>query len=415
MTVSHVFAALAAGLALCASTTARAGDLEVFHYWDLAGDARAIAFLKATLTQEGDTWRDFAVAGGGTGMALTLLKSRVAAGNPPTAAQMKAPAIAAWAQAGHLANLDDIARAGQWDKVLPEAISARMKYNGHYVAVPVDLHRNNWLWINARVLKASRAKAPTTWDEFFRTAEAMKRAGFIAVAHGEQPWEDLRLFENVVIGLAGADFYRKALVQLDTAALSSPAMERALATFRRIKSYTGRSTYQNDWIQASAMLTSGKAGMQFMGDWNKPVLMEARKTSDFEFECLPVPGATDAFVFDVDSFVMFKVQGEAKLGAQRHLAAALLRPDIQERFNLYKGALPVRSDVDLGRYDRCATASRAAFQQAARSGVLVPSINMAQPPPVEDAMRAFISDFWRDDRVTAATTIARLKALAASR
>jgi glucose/mannose transport system substrate-binding protein len=415
MTVSHVIAALTASLALCASTTASAGELEVFHYWDLAGDARAIAFLKATLTQQGDEWRDFAVAGGGNGMALALLKSRVAAGNPPTAAQMKAPAIGAWAQAGYLANLDDIARAGQWDKILPEVIGARMKYQGHWVAVPVDIHRNNWLWINARVLKASRAKAPTTWDEFFQTAEAMKRAGFVAVAHGEQPWEDLRLFESVVIGLNGADFYRKALVRLDPAALSDAAMARALSTFRRIKSYTDRSTLQRDWIEASGMLTGGKAGMQFMGDWNKPVLMEARTTSNFDFECVPVPGATDAFVFDVDSFVMFKVKGEAKLSAQRHLATAILRPDVQERFNLYKGALPVRLGVDLGRYDRCAHAAKAAFQKAAQTDALVPSINMSLPPPVEEAMRVIISDFWRDDRVTPATTIARLKALAAGR
>lgn len=412
MTVLRVFAALAACLALCPAPTARAGELEVFHSWNLAGDARAIAFLKATLTQQGDTWRDFAVAGGGNGTALTQLKSRVAAGNPPTAAQMKAPAIAAWAQAGQLADLDDIARSGQWDQVIPEVISARMKYKGHYVAVPVNIHRDNWLWINSRVLKASRARTPTTWDEFFRTAEQMKRAGFIAVAHGGQPREDLRLFESVVVGLSGAEFYRKALVQLDRAALSSAAMARALATFRRIKSYTDRSHYRSDWIQASAMLTGDKAGMQFMGDWNKPVLMDARKTANFEFECVPVPGATGAFVFDVDSFVMFKVKGEAKLSAQRHLASALLRPEIQERLNLYKGALPVRSDVDLGRYDGCATSSKAAFLQALQTDTLVPSINMSLPPPVEEAMRDIISDFWRDDRVTPSATIARLKALA---
>jgi glucose/mannose transport system substrate-binding protein len=414
-TVSRLFSALAACLALCAPADARAGELEVFHYWDLAGDARAIAYLKTTLTQQGHEWRDFAVAGGGNGMALALLKSRVASGNPPTAAQMKAPAVGAWAQAGQLANLDAIARSEQWDKILPEPISSRMKYKGHYVAVPVDIHRNNWLWINSRILKAAHARAPATWDEFFQAAESMKRAGFIAVAHGEQPWEDLRLFENVVIGSSGAAFYRRALIQLDPAALADGEMTRALLTFRRIKSYTDRSNRQRDWIQASGLLTSGKAGMQFMGDWNKPVLMAAQASSNFEFECVPVPGATGAFVFDVDSFVLFKVAGDARRKAQRDFAATILRPDVQEQFNLYKGSIPVRLGVDLGRYDRCATSSRAAFQQASQHNVLVPSINMSLPPPVEDAMRVIISDFWRDDRVTPAMTIARLTALARGR
>jgi glucose/mannose transport system substrate-binding protein len=406
---------LAAGLALHGAGQAHAGELEVFHYWDLAGDARAIAMLRSTLTQQGHAWRDFAVAGGGNGQALSLLKSRVISGNPPTAAQMKAPAAGAWARAGQIAYLDDIARTENWDAILPEAIRSHMKHNGHYVAVPVEIHRNNWLWINSSVLKTARAKAPTTWDEFFQTAEAMKRAGFTAVAHGDQSWEDLRLFESVVVGQAGPAFYRQSLIELDREALSDPRMEQALLTLRRIKSYTDQSNRQQDWIQASDALVSGRAGMQFMGDWNKPVLMNAQKTSSFRFECVPVPGATEAFVFDTDSFVLFKLKGQATLKAQRDFAATILRPDVQEQFSLEKGSIPVRLGVSLARYDRCAHASKAAYERAARTDVLAPSLSMALAPRMEEAMRVIISDFWRDGRITPRQTIARLKALARRR
>jgi glucose/mannose transport system substrate-binding protein len=411
----HAFLAMAAGLALCASAPSRADELEVAHYWDVAGEAKAIAFLRSTFTRQGYEWRDFAVAGGGNGLALSLLKSRVASGNPPAAAQVKASAIGQWAQTGQLADLDDIAKAQGWDTLLPGVVSSRMKYQGHYVAVPVNIHRNNWLWINSSVLKRVHARIPTTWDEFFEAAELMKRAGIVAVAHSGQPWENQWLFESVVIGTGGTDFYRKAMVQLDPAALGGAEMERALQVFRRIKSYTDHSSQQRDWLQASGMLVSGQAGMEIMGDWNKPVLMAAQKTSDFEFECVPVPGTAKAFVFDTDSFVMFKEKAATKLKAQWVFATTILRPDVQEGFNLEKGSIPVRLGIDLGRYDRCARASKSAFQQAAQANTLLPSISMAQGPAVEQAIRSVISDYWRDDRITPHMAITRLVALARRR
>jgi glucose/mannose transport system substrate-binding protein len=402
----------AAAFALSVSTPSQADELEVAHYWDLAGDAKAVAFLKSTLMRQGYEWKDFAVAGGGNGLALSLLRARVASGNPPAAAQVKASALRQWAETGKLAVLDDIANSQGWDSLLPKAVSSLMKYQGHYLAVPINIHRNNWLWINSSVLKRIHAKAPTTWDEFFEVAELMKRAGFVAVAHSWQPWEVQWLFENVVIGTGGADFYRKALIQLDPAALGSIEMERALLTSRRIKSYTVRPTQQWDWIQASGMLVSGKAGMSIMGDWNKPVLMAAHKTSGFEFECVPVPGTAKAFVFDTDSFVLFKETDARRVKAQRVFATTILRSDVQEGFNLEKGSIPVRLGADLGRYDDCAKSSRIAFQQAAQAGTLVPSISMAQRPAVEEAIRAVVSDFWRDDSMTTNMAMARLVALA---
>lgn len=409
------FVSAAAGSALGMTTLSRADELEVAHYWDAAGDARAVGFLKSMMARQGYEWKDFAVAGGGNGLALSLLKSRVASGNPPAAAQAKASVLRQWAQAGQLAILDDIANSQRWDTLLPEAVSSRMKYQGHYVAVPVNIHRNNWLWINSSVLKRIHAKPPTTWDEFFEVAELMKRAGVVAVAHSWQPWETQWLFENVVIGTGGAEFYRKALVELDPVALGASEMERALLILRRIQSYTHHSTRQQDWLQASEMLVNGKAGMEFMGDWNKPVLLAAQKTSNFEFECIPVPGTAKAFVFDIDSFVMFKEKQPHKVKAQRVFATTILRSDVQEQFNLEKGSIPVRLGIDLGRFDRCAKASRTAFQQAAQANTLVPSISMAQAPEVEEAIRSVVSDYWRDDSITPRVAMTRLVALARGR
>lgn len=399
----------------CFTAAVHAGEIEVLHYWDVGDDAKAAEVLKLTLRRQGHTWKDFAVAANGNGFPIYLLRSRVLAGNPPSAAQIKMPVVQQWAREGDLANMDEVARAEHWDAILPKAVSDAMKYKGSYVAVPINVHRINWLWINMRVLKQAGARVPTTWDEFFTAAESMKRAGYIAVAHGGQPWQDFVLFESVALGVGGVDFYRKAFVALDPDVLAGPVMERVLQTFRRIKAYTDSTASGRDWILASSSLAKGEAGMQLMGDWAKPVFLEAQNNGGLEFACVPAPGTTKAFSFAVDSFAMFKIDSASKIQAQKDFASDLLSPAVQEEFNLDKGSIPVRLGVNMDKFDRCAKLSGAAFQSAARANTLVPSISMSVPPAVEDAMREAISAYWRDDRITARATMERLAAAARRR
>ena len=60
------------------------------------------------------------MAGGGGENATTVLKSRAISGNPPGAAQLKGPSIAEWGELGFLADIDDVAAAGEWDALLPQ-------------------------------------------------------------------------------------------------------------------------------------------------------------------------------------------------------------------------------------------------------------------------------------------------------
>ncbi len=416
-TTALAAAAFAAAILAISPGAARAGELEVLHWWTSGGEAKAAAALKATMQQKGHTWKDFAVAGGGGDAAMTVLKSRVVSGNPPAAAQIKGPALQEWAAEDVLVPLDDVAATGHWDTLLPKVVADGMKYHGHYIAAPVNVHRVNWLWINPAALKKAGAKVPTNWDEFFATAEALKKAGLVPVARGGQGWQDFTTFESVVLGQQGAAFYAQALVKLDPAALAGPQMLKSLETFKRVKAYTDRNANGRDWNLATAMVIRGEAGMQLMGDWAKGEIVAAGKVPGQDVLCAPAPGSAAAFTYNIDSFAFFKQKSAANAQAQKDLATAILSPSFQELFNLAKGSIPVRPDVKLDKFDACARASAQDFAAASRAGTLVPSIahDMAVAPATQGALKDVVSQFWSDDRMTATDAQKRLVAAAKTR
>ena len=406
-------AAVAVGLA--AAMSASAGEVEVLHYWTSGGEAKSAAELKKIMQSKGHTWRDFAVAGGGGDSAMTVLKSRVISGNPPSAAQTKGPAIQEWASEGVLANMDTLAKAEKWDDLLPKVVADVMKYKGAYVAAPVNVHRVNWMWGSSEALKkAGVAAMPKTWDEFFAAADKLKAAGLVPVAHGGQNWQDFTTFESVVLGVGGPKFYQDALVKLDDKAINSDTMKKSLETFRRIKGYTDPGAPGRDWNLATAMLIQGKAGFQLMGDWAKGEFLAAGKAPGKDFLCAAAPGSANAFTFNVDSFILFKLKDAAAQKAQSDLASAIMSPAFQEVFNLNKGSIPVRAGQPMDKFDDCAKASAKDFVDTAKSGGLVPSAahGMAIAPATEGAIKDVVSQFWNDDKVSVADAMKKIAAAA---
>jgi glucose/mannose transport system substrate-binding protein len=401
-----------------AATGATAGEVEVLHYWTSGGEAKSVAELKKIMQAKGHVWKDFAVAGGGGDNAATVLKSRVVSGNPPAAAQIKGPAIQEWANEGVLANLDATAKAEQWDSLLPGVVANVMKSKGHYVAAPVNVHRVNWMWANSAVLKqAGVTSAPTTWDEFFAAADKVKKAGLIAVAHGGQNWQDFTTFESVVLGVGGAKFYQDALVKLDQKALTSATMTKSLETFRKIKGYTDAASPGRDWNLATAMVINGKAAFQFMGDWAKGEFSAAGKVPGKDYVCAAAPGTANAYTFNVDSFAMFKLKDAGAQQAQADLAASIMGTQFQEVFNLNKGSIPVRLNMNMDKFDDCAKLSSKDFVNTAKSGGLVPSVahGMAIAPAAEGAIKDAVSQFWNDDKISVADGVKNIAKAAATK
>jgi glucose/mannose transport system substrate-binding protein len=398
-------------LSLLSYTQSWAGEVEVLHFWTSPGEAKSVTELKAHMAARGHTWKDFAVVGGGGQNAMTVLRQRVLAGNPPASVSIKGPAIQEWAQLNSFANLDAMATFEKWDAVLPKAVQETVKYNGRYVAVPVNIHRVNWMWSNAEVLKKSDVKKiPSTFEEFFIAAEKIKAAGYIPIAHGSQAWQDFTLFESVVLGVSGVDFYKRAFIELEPSALVSPVMRKSLDTYRRLKSYTDEKSKGRDWNAATDMVIKGKAGFQFMGDWAKGEFVVAGQRPGQEFSCSAAPGTAAIFSYVIDTFAMFQLKSWEAQKAQGYLAYVLLGKEFQESFNLRKGSIPARKDISVDKFDDCAKTSRADFLSAEKTNSLVPSVavDMAVATTIQAALRTTISDFWNNDSMTTTDAMDKL-------
>ncbi|PDT83507.1 sugar ABC transporter substrate-binding protein [Sinorhizobium sp. BJ1] len=375
-----------AALMLAATAARAAENVEVLHWWTSGGEAAALDVLKKDLEGKGITWTDMPVAGGGGTEAMTVLRARVTSGNAPTAVQMLGFDILDWAKEGALGNLDDIAAKEGWDKVIPTALQQFSKYDGHWIAAPVNVHSTNWVWINKAALDKAGGKEPANWDELIALLDKFKEQGITPVAHGGQPWQDATIFDAVVLSL-GNDFYKQAFIDLDPAALGGDKMKEAFDRMTKLRSYVDDNFSGRDWNLASAMVIENKAGLQFMGDWAKGEFLKAKKVPGTDFVCMRFPGTQGSVTFNSDQFAMFKVSDE-KVPAQLQMASAIESPTFQSAFNVVKGSVPARTDVPDTDFDACGKKGIKDLAEANASGTLMGSMahGHANPASVKNAI-----------------------------
>jgi glucose/mannose transport system substrate-binding protein len=403
--------ALCAGALFCSTLPAGAEELEVLHYWTSGGESRAVNVLKEEIEQQGHVWKDSAIAGGGGQNAMTVLKTRAIAGDPPAVVQMRGPAVQDWASQGMLVELDSI--AGDWSKALPPAVDEVMKYDGHYYAAPHWIHRVNWMWINKHILDEVGGQVPTSWDEWFALADKMEAAGYIAYAHGDTPYEDGVFFEGVVQSM-GADFYRQAILEGDPDALNSPTMVEVFDIIRRAQQYFDDGVQGRSWNLAAAMVIEGKAGMHFMGDWEKGEWTAAGKVPGVDYICAPRPGTEGIFTFIADTFVFFKQHGEPASDGQLALASLIVSPEYQEQAAKFKGSIPALTTASLDGFDECAQKSAADMKATSASGGLMPAQNQGTTEAVLGAIRDVVVRFMNSDQDSASAAAALAQAVQAA-
>ena len=362
-------------------------SVEVLHFWTSGGEAAALNVLKSNLDKQGIKWNDMPVSGGGGEQAMTTLRARVTSGNPPAAVMLMGYDLTDWAKQGMLTDLSPLAKKENWDKSVPSAVQRFTKYDGKWVAAPLAIHSINWVWANKDVLAKSGVTGELkTWDEFIGAAEKVQKAGYVALAHGGQPWQEATVFDSVVLATGGADFYRKALIELDPKFLGSATMEKVFTRMGQLRKLVDKDFSGRDWNVASGMVISGKAGFQIMGDWAKGEFSNAKKEPGKDYSCFPLPGTQGSVSFLSNQFAMFKVAAD-KAESQNAMASASFDPKVQSNFNVLKGSIPARTDVSDTDFDICGKLAIKELSTASKNNTLVGSMahGHAAPTAIKNA------------------------------
>jgi glucose/mannose transport system substrate-binding protein len=344
-------AAFAATVAFAAP--AAATDLEVTHWWTSGGEAAAVAELAKAFDATGNKWVDGAIAGSG-GTARPIMISRITGGDPMAATQFNHGRQAEeLVQSGLMRDLTDIAEKEGWkDIVRPSSLLDSCTLDGKIYCVPVNIHSQQWLWLSNAAFEKAGVPVPTNWNEYVAAAPALEKAGITPLALGQQPWQASLAFQVLVVALGGTDLYNKVYGDKDADAAAGPEMATVFKAADDARRMAKGSNVQ-DWNQATNLVISGQAAGQIMGDWAQGEFAVAGKVAGTDYSCLPGLGVNEVIQTGGDAFYFPVLKDAEKSAAQDVLASTMLAPATQVAFNLKKGSLPVRGDVDITAANDC--------------------------------------------------------------
>ena len=348
-------AALAA--TLLGSTAAYAVDLEVTHWWTSAGESAAVAeFARVFEEQTGNHWVDSALSGSGTG-ANPVIISRIIGGNPPGATQMNTGRDAEeLIQAGLMRDLTPIAdEIGLWDFYADKSLLDPCMYEGKIYCFPVNIHSWDWLWLSTKAYETIGEPVPTNWNEYVASFPKLAEAGIIefGLASG---WPIAG-----VPGVLQADVGSKELVnqifrEKSVDAVHGEDFKRFAQALDDLRNVIEPDELVPNFSDVGVQLLKGEAAGNIHGDWLQADLQVAGGVAGESYECLPALGLGDQLSGGGDSFFFPKLPegtDQAVLDAQTELAKVVVGKEAQLAFNLKKGSMPIRTDIDLSQANPC--------------------------------------------------------------
>jgi glucose/mannose transport system substrate-binding protein len=384
---------LAGASVLALTASAQAAELEVTHWWTSGGEAAAVAEFAKAFDATGNKWVDGAIAGGG-GTARPIMISRITGGDPMAATQFNHGQQALeLVEAGLMLDLTDVAEAEGWkDVIFPQSLLDSCTVDGRIYCAPVNIHSPEWLWLSNKAFEDAGVPVPTNWDEFVAAAPALEAAGKIPLALGNQPWQSNLAFGAMTIAVAGLDTWKQVNVEKDMDAAAGPEMAKVFQAAADARKLAAKSTVQ-DWNQATNLVITGDAGGQIMGDWAQGEFAVAGKVAGQDYTCLPGLGVNAYLSTGGDAFYFPKIDDPEIEKAQKELAAMMVSKEAQVAFNLKKGSLPIRGDVDLAAANDCMKKGL----EILASGNLVPTGDMVWSPDIVKQNEDLMVEFWKTD------------------
>jgi len=387
----------------------------VFHWWTSPSELAAVRALVAAFDKKHPGTAVNAVAadshGGGARM-FAVIRAAAAGKTPPDAFQVHAGApLRPYFDAGLLNPIDRVWTDEGLEKVVPPIVQSMSQIDGHFYALPMNVHRNNLLWYSKPLLDKHKIEpgALTTWEALFDAAEKLEAGGVKHPLQLGEAWTASIAFESILASL-GIDGYEDWI----NGKVTSADDPRLLAAFGILKTYLSHANpdaAKTGWDAAIQRVIRREAAFCMMGDWANGEFRLANQTYGKEYGAVPVPGAKGLYAATIDGFA--QTRGRAVSATSDRWMRVAASREGQDAFNAAKGSIPARTDADSSGYDPYQRAALADFKAAK---VIYPNLQGSTHDAFKVGLDKVMADFLADrDVKKAAAAVAAAAARSQSK
>ena len=334
------------------SSAVASRDLTVYHWWTAPGERQAMDKMEADFNA---AYPDIVVhdnpAAGGGGITLkTVMQGKLAANMPPDTFQSHAGGeLKTYVDGGYLDNVDDIWASQDLDLKYRAVLGKMVTFNGHKMAIPVSIHRANWLFYNVPIFRQYGLEPPTDVDELIADAKVLASHGVTPIGLGTRDkWTAVFLFDVVLLSVAGPDVYEQFYTGL-LDPKTDPRIRTAFQKFAQLIPYVNSDHGSQTWSDMPGPLGSGKVAMMVLGDWAAPLLTDAGYREGTDWDAVGFPQKpSEVFLMVIDTFTRPKgiQHPDATTDWLLNLASAKTQAD----FTILKGSIAANQDVPDSTY-----------------------------------------------------------------
>jgi glucose/mannose transport system substrate-binding protein len=178
----------------------------------------------------------------------------------------------------------------------------------------------------------------------------------------------------------------------------SPEFRKVAEALDALRKVTSPETMVPSFGDVGNQLLEGTAAGNIHGDWLAGDLQIAGGVPGEDYECLPALGVGDQLTGGGDSFYFPKLPegtDPAVIEAQAQLARILISPEAQLKFNMVKGSMPIRTDIDLSGANACMQKAIGLLKNG-----LLPSGDSSLSSDTQQQLQDLDLEFFADESVT---------------
>lgn len=339
---------------------------EILTYWGEEGEYEGIKQL-IHLFKENNPQINVvhsATGGGGPGNVNDVLQSRILEGKYPDVFVLTSK-IGLFSK--YYKPLETYSQLEHIKELFPDQVTANFMEDDSLYGVPLNVHRQNIIWYNRNILDNFDVNPPQSLDELIEVLSRLSKTEI-------EPFlidPTSNLLKMIKLSVLGKEFFQSTSKESDFNGNDTEEEHTKINQYNEdILGFVNKDTNVTTWQDASRHFAEGNTAFYMSGDWSKSYLVDNLGMQlNEDFGWIVFPGTNDVFVGKIDAFGASITNNDWEVTVS--WMELLASEEGQIQFNIKKGSIPARTDIDMSQFDAYSQQSMIDFKKSIDSNQLI--------------------------------------------